>query len=237
MEQDLKETIIRSYSERAVEHKQSCGCCEKEESASGAAETANSAYEPDLGCGAPLEHAGLARGMTVLDLGSGSGREVFEAAREVGPDGRAIGLDMTPAMISLARKNASILGVQNTEFHLGEIEQIPLPDGSVDRVISNCVINLTRDKKKAFSEVYRVLAPGGRFAIADMTTSKGLPDEVRNDPDRWCACVGGALRTEEYLSAIRENGFRDVKIVSEVADHGCGREGLGLRSITVTGIK
>jgi len=237
MEQDMKESIIRSYSEIAVAPKQSCGCCETGADKPESAGTAESSFEPDLGCGAPLEHAALAEGLTVLDLGSGSGREVFAAARVVGHSGRAIGLDMTPAMIDLAQKNAAILGVRNAEFRLGEIENMPLPDGSVDRVISNCVINLTRDKKKAFAEIFRVLAPGGRFAIADMTSSAGLPEEVRNDPSRWCECVGGALQTDEYLSAIRESGFRDVTIVSDKADNGCGREGLGLRSLTVTGRK
>jgi arsenite methyltransferase len=237
MEQDIKETIINSYSEIAVRHRPSCGCCETGEGGAAEHPAKASSFEPDLGCGAPLDHAALAPGLTVLDLGSGSGREVFNAARAVGPSGRAIGLDMTPAMIDLARKNAAVLGITNVDFRLGDIERMPLPDGSVDRVISNCVINLTRDKRKAFSEVYRVLAPGGRFAISDITSSAPLPAAIRENPELWCGCVGGALPTGEYLDAIRESGFTEVTVVSTRPDTSCGREGLGLQSITVTGRK
>lgn len=237
MSHDIKESVIQSYTDIAVENKRSCGCCESGGGTQAAGTAKDSLYEPNLGCGAPIEHARLSPGLTVLDLGSGSGREVFAAARSVGPAGRAIGLDMTPAMIALAEENARILGITNTEFLLGEIESMPLGDGSIDRVISNCVINLTPDKKKAFAEIFRVLKPGGRFAVADITASGPLPDEIRNNPARWCECVGGALPTEDYLSAIRECGFREVTVVSEVEDNGCGREGLGLRSITVTGTK
>jgi len=226
MENEFRESIIQSYSEIAVRGKQSCACCGSEEPAPGSSGASDGAYEPDLGCGAPLDHADLSPGLTVLDLGSGSGREVFNAAAAVGPAGRAIGLDMTPAMIELAQKNAAILGVTNAEFRLGEIEHIPLGDGSVDRVISNCVINLTGDKRKAFSEIFRVLAPGGKMAISDITSSAPLPDDIRNDPASWCGCVGGALTTQEYLAAIRESGFSDVEVVSSRADHSCGREGL-----------
>jgi len=254
---EMRESIIRNYSEIAGKHAPSCGCCEtdglkeaatKQRAVSPAKNgTAprtrlhgphrDAPLELNLGCGAPLDHAGIGPGMTVLDLGSGSGREIFLAARLVGPAGKVLGLDMTPAMVDLARRNAAALDVGNAEFLLGEIERMPLPDGSVDRVISNCVINLTPDKRKAFSEIYRVLVPGGMFAIADITASTELPDEVRNDPSLWCRCVGGALRTEEYLDAIRASGFRDVTVVSVREDTTCGREDFGLRSITLTGRK
>jgi len=237
MEENIRDSIIKSYSEIAVQHQPSCGCCETDDWKKVETDSWESAFEPNLGCGAPIEHADLTPGLTVLDLGAGSGREVFAAARAVGPSGRAIGLDMTPAMIELAKNNSTILEVTNAEFQLGEIERMPFADESVDRVISNCVINLTLDKKKAFSEIYRVLVPGGKFAIADITSTDGLPDEIRNDPSRWCECVGGALPTEEYLGAIRESGFREVSVVSTKLDTGCGKEELGLRSITVTGIK
>jgi arsenite methyltransferase len=236
MENEIRERIIGSYSEIATGGRRPCGCCD----AAGPAGEAGTRVEPrqiDLGCGTPLEFADLAPGQTVLDLGSGSGREVFLAARAVGDAGRALGLDMTPAMIELARANAAAIGCRNAEFIPGDIGDMPIGTGTVDRVISNCVINLTADKGRVFAEIHRVLRDGGRFAIADIVSTGPLPDEVRSDPELWCACVAGALPVGEYLGAIRGAGFRDVTVVSKQSGSSPGKAGLGLLSITVTGKK
>lgn len=240
MSDDRKSAIIRSYSAIALGSRRSCGCdggSEDSASEPSAAVSGAGPREIDLGCGSPLEEAGLAPGQTVLDLGSGSGREVFAAARMVGPSGRAIGLDMTPAMIDLARANAAALGSPNASFVLGEIGAMPLEDGSVDRVVSNCVINLTPDKRRAFAEIHRVLKPGGRFAVSDIVASRPLPEVVRNDDELWCGCVAGALEERDYLDAIDAAGFTGVTVTSRRADSSsCGAD-FGLVSITVTGGK
>ena len=237
MEHDIRETIINSYSDIALGRRRSCGCSEDEgweEETTGAGPVER---ELNLGCGTPLDFADLAPGQTVLDLGSGSGREVFLAARIVGERGRALGLDMTPAMIDLARANAAAIGCRNATFIPGDIMNMPLGTGTVDRVISNCVINLTTDKEKSFAEIHRVLRDGGRFAIADIVSTDPLPKKMRRDPKLWCDCVAGALPVGEYLAAIGKAGFRDVSVVSRRSDTSCDRPGLGLLSITVTGTK
>ena len=160
-----------------------------------------------LGCGLPTAHAGLAAGETVLDLGSGAGNDVFIAARAVGPSGRVIGVDMTPEMIAKARANALKLGAKNVEFRLGEIESLPVESGTVDAVISNCVVNLVPDKKKAFSEIHRVLKSGGRFTVSDIVLDGELPEPVRKSAELWAGCVSGALQKEEYLGIARDAGF------------------------------
>jgi len=163
-----------------------------------------------LGCGNPVALASLRPGEVVLDIGSGAGLDVLLAARQVGPTGRAIGLDMTEAMIRRARQVARQAGFDNVEFRLGDAEDMPLPDESVDVIISNCVINLTLDKGRVFREAYRVLRPGGRLMISDIVTDKPLPESVRSDPDEWARCVGGAIPEEEYTCLIAEAGFERV---------------------------
>ncbi len=237
MTHDISESIIQSYSDIALGRRSSCGCDSDEHWKQDRAPEQGAARELNLGCGSPLDVAALEPGQSVLDLGSGSGREVFLAARAVGERGRVVGLDMTPAMIDLARANAAALGCANATFVLGNIGRMPVESASIDRVISNCVINLTPDKAQAFAEIHRVLKPGGRFAIADIVTTAPLPEEIRKDPELWCGCVGGALPVGEYLGAISKAGFRDVSIVSQRSDTSCGGSGLGLLSITVTGVK
>jgi len=168
-----------------------------------------------LGCGAPVALAALKRGETVLDLGSGAGVDVFLAAREVGPEGRAIGVDMTPAMIDRARANAAKSGQENVEFRLGEIEHLPVPDGSVDAIVSNCVVNLSPDKPRVFREAYRVLKPGGRMLLSDLVLDRPLPPEIRASTEAYVGCIAGASLRDEYLSMIRDAGFTGVEVVAE----------------------
>jgi arsenite methyltransferase len=165
-----------------------------------------------LGCGNPTALATLEPGETVLDLGSGGGIDVLLSARRVGPGGKAWGLDMTDEMLELARENQRKAGVENAEFLKGDIEEIPLPDGSVDVVISNCVINLAADKGRVLREAYRVLRPGGRFAVSDIVVRGSVPPEIRRSMELWVGCVAGALDEEEYRRLMDEAGFRDVEI-------------------------
>jgi SAM-dependent methyltransferase len=167
------------------------------------------------GCGNPTALAGLKEGEVVLDLGSGGGIDVFLAAKRVGSRGKAIGVDMTQDMIDLANKNASKMGFKNVEFRVGDIEDLPIGDESVDVIISNCVINLTPDKDRVFREAYRVLKQGGRITISDIVTDGELPEVVRNNIDAWTGCVAGALNEAEYLRKIRNAGFRDVSVISK----------------------
>jgi SAM-dependent methyltransferase len=165
-----------------------------------------------LGCGNPTALADLAEGETVLDLGSGGGIDVLLSARRVGPTGKAYGLDMTDEMLTLARENQRKAGVTNVEFLKGEIENIPLPDGSVDVIISNCVINLSADKRKVLAEAFRVLKPGGRFAVSDVVVRGEVPAEVRRSMELWVGCVAGALEEEEFKALLEKTGFTDVDI-------------------------
>ncbi|MDQ1279078.1 MAG: arsenite methyltransferase [Thermoproteota archaeon] len=168
-----------------------------------------------LGCGNPVALASLKEGETVLDLGSGAGIDVFLAAKKVGSTGKAIGVDMTQAMVDRAKANAVDYGYKNVEFRLGEIEKMPVDDDSVDAIISNCVINLSTNKDQVFKEAYRVLKNGGRLMVSDLVTEGELPDEVRQSLDAWACCIGGALEKQKYLESIRKAGFKDVKIASE----------------------
>jgi ubiquinone/menaquinone biosynthesis C-methylase UbiE len=170
-----------------------------------------------LGCGNPTALAALKPGETVLDLGSGAGIDCFIAARRVGPSGRVIGVDMTPEMLDKARKNARQAGAANVEFRLGEIENLPVGDGSIDVIISNCVINLSTDKPRVFREAFRVLKPGGRLMVSDLALLKPLPAAIRESVEAYVACIAGALVKDEYLGAIREAGFKDVEVLSEKA--------------------
>ena len=168
-----------------------------------------------LGCGNPVALASLAEGETVLDLGSGAGFDCFLAAKRVGETGRVIGVDMTSEMIEKARENAQKGGYQNVEFRLGEIENIPAADNSVDVVISNCVINLSPDKGKVFQEAFRVLKPGGRLMVSDIVLLKELPDFIRDSIAAYVGCISGAMRKEDYLGAIRKAGFQEVAVMDE----------------------
>lgn len=167
-----------------------------------------------LGCGNPSAIAELKAGEVVLDLGSGAGVDVFLAANKVGTTGKAIGVDMTKGMVDKAKGIARSHGYHNVEFRLGEMEKLPVGDESVDVIISNCVINLCPDKSKVFQEAYRVLKPKGRVIVSDIVSEGGLPDEIKDDPDAWVCCIGGALEQREYLEEIKKAGFEDVEIVS-----------------------
>jgi len=168
-----------------------------------------------LGCGNPVALASLKEGETVLDLGSGGGLDSFLAANKVGATGRVIGVDMTPEMIDRARRNASKEKYRNVEFRLGEIENLPVADSSVDAILSNCVINLSLDKGRVFKEAFRVLRPGGRLMVSDIVLLKDLPRAVKDSVAAYVGCIAGALRKETYLNHIRAAGFKDVEIVGE----------------------
>jgi len=178
-----------------------------------AAEGANeAALAASLGCGVPTAVADLQEGETVLDLGSGAGADVLISARRVGPTGKAIGLDMTDEMLELARANAREAGFANVEFRKGYIEDMPLPDASVDVVISNCVINLSADKPSVIREAARVLRPGGRFAVSDVIADEDLDEVTRADMAAWTGCIAGALTEHEFRATLQDAGFSDIEI-------------------------
>lgn len=187
--------------------------------------------DASLGCGNPLAVADLRPGETVLDLGSGGGGDVLLSARRVGPTGRVHGLDMTDEMLQLARRNAAEAGVTNVEFHEGHIEQIPLPDASIDVVISNCVINLSADKPAVFAQMFRVLRPGGRVGVADVVADDTLTPAQRQERGSWAGCIAGALSRAEYVAGLTAAGFRDVSVTytHEVTD--------GMHSAIVRAVK
>jgi len=168
-----------------------------------------------LGCGNPLAFADVKEGEVVLDIGSGAGIDVLLASKKVGESGRVIGLDMTPEMIERGKKNVEEAGVGNIEFRQGEAESMPVDDETVDLIISNCVINLSPDKKKVFEEAYRTLRPGGRILISDIVTHN-LPQKIRDNMNAWVGCVAGALEEEDYLKTIRDAGFKDVEMVGKI---------------------
>jgi SAM-dependent methyltransferase len=170
-----------------------------------------------LGCGNPTALASLKKGEVVLDLGSGPGFDCFLAADKVGKEGKVIGVDMTPEMLEKARANAAKGNYTNVEFRLGEIENLPVADNSVDVVISNCVINLSPDKESVFKETFRVLKPGGRIMVSDVVLSKELPDFVKNSDEAYVGCFSGATLKDEYLKTIENAGFKEVEIVDEIS--------------------
>jgi len=170
------------------------------------------ALNASLGCGNPTALASLAPGEIVLDLGSGGGIDVLLSAKRVGPTGHAYGLDMTDEMLALAEQNRREAGAENVTFLRGRIEEIPLPDNAVDVIISNCVINLAADKEPVLREAFRVLKPGGRFAVSDVVTQGSLPDDLRQDMEAWVGCVAGALEESEYRSLLAHAGFVDIEV-------------------------
>ncbi len=218
---DTHELVQKAYADIALKQSSCCGpnvsCCDSQAYVIPDHPVPES--ELGLSCGNPLAFGHINRGDVVLDLGSGAGKDVFLAAQKVGSTGRAIGTDMTPEMLNLARQNAvkffNTTGLANVEFREGKIEDLPVQDNSVDVVISNCVINLSPDKPRVFREVYRVLKPGGRMIVSDIVLNRTLPPTFENDANLYAACVAGALLREDYLEAIRDAGFARVEVLSD----------------------
>ena len=222
--EDVKSIVKSKYEEIAKQPESSCcgslcGCSSKEVEIMADNYTGLEGYVPEadlgLGCGIPTELAGIREGHIVLDLGSGAGNDVFVARRLVGASGYVIGIDMTEAMVARANENKRKLGYTNVEFRLGDIEKLPVETESVDVVISNCVLNLVPDKSKAFSEIFRVLNPGGHFSISDIVITMPLPAPLMTAAEMIAGCVAGALIEEQYLAAIRAAGFKNVTIKKE----------------------
>jgi ubiquinone/menaquinone biosynthesis C-methylase UbiE len=223
---DVKETVRTKYAEAALRaeagnysnsnNARHCGCSKDvkvefyDQTDTGA--LPEKAVLASLGCGNPTALAELKPGETVLDLGSGGGIDVLLSARRVGPGGKAYGLDMTDEMLALANENKAKSGLTNVEFLKGEIEAVPLPDNSVDVIISNCVINLSADKDKVLREAFRVLKPGGRFAVSDTVAIGGIPDELRQDMALWAGCLSGSLGDKEYEDKLKAAGFTNIGI-------------------------
>jgi SAM-dependent methyltransferase len=227
--ESIKEAVKERYGQAALRVKSSgsscCGaksadpiCCDPITSnlydALQASQIPEEALLASLGCGNPTALAELRPGEVVLDLGSGGGIDVLLSARRVGPTGKAYGLDMTDEMLALANENKRKAGADNVEFLKGEIENIPLPDNSVDVIISNCVINLSADKDRVLREAFRVLKPGGRFAVSDVVTRGEMDPEIRKSVMAWVGCIAGALEENEYLAKLRATGFTNVEIES-----------------------
>ena len=227
MTSNIKETVQEKYGQAAlrVTAQQSSSCCGAAPAGTSCDPITSKLYALDqtselpaaavlasLGCGNPTALAELKAGETVLDLGSGGGIDVFLSARRVGPTGKAYGLDMTDEMLALARENQRTAGVTNVEFLKGEIENIPLPDASVDVIISNCVINLSADKDRVIKEAFRVLKPGGRFAVSDVVTRGEVPEQIRTNMLLWAGCIAGALDETDYQHKLHNVGFREIGI-------------------------
>ena len=220
--ENLTDTVRERYAEAARRvmkgSSATCGCACCDPITSNLYADADAAAVPDnalrasLGCGNPSALAQLNPGEVVLDLGSGGGIDVILSARRVGPTGKAYGLDMTDEMLALGEDNARQAGVTNVEFLKGRIEQVPLPDGSVDVIISNCVINLSADKDRVLAEAFRVLKPNGRLAVSDVVVRGDLPSDVRRSMELWVGCVAGALTEEDYRRALDRAGFTDIEL-------------------------
>jgi len=262
--EDLKLIVKEKYGEIAKQPGQlsSCcgtsGCCGDNAISMIGDEYSNveghfSDADLGLGCGIPTNFAGIEKGDHVLDLGSGAGNDCFVARAIVGEKGKVTGLDFTEAMIDKANENRGKLGFNNVEFVRGDIEEMPLPDNSFDVVVSNCVLNLVPDKDKAFSQIMRVLIPGGHFCVSDVVIKGNLPDKLRKNAEMYAGCVSGAIEMEEYLKIIEKKGFKDVTIhkqkeieipESVLADiltdketSDFRKENAGIFSITVSGYK
>jgi len=229
-ENEIKQAVKEQYSQIAEQNEQSC--CSTDSCSCGcgsdpAAEAILAGYTQEelaqipqesvlgLGCGNPAAFAGLKQGETVLDLGSGAGIDVFLASIKVGPTGKAIGVDMTPAMVKKANALAQEKGYQNVEFRLGDIENLPVADNTVDTIMSNCVINLAPDKEQVFKEAFRVLKPTGKMVISDIVSEKPLPAVMLENADAWSACISGALPKKEYLDKIAKAGFATGEVIAE----------------------
>ncbi len=226
--QDVKDVVKEKYGQAALRARTGdasscCGagassCCGPDPITSGLYESAETAALPkeavnaSLGCGNPTALADLKPGEVVLDLGSGGGIDVLLSARRVGPTGKAYGLDMTDEMLALARENQAKSGLTNVEFLKGEIENIPLPDNSVDVIVSNCVINLSADKQRVLKEAFRVLKPGGRFAVSDVVVRGEVPEAIRKNIELWVGCVAGAMEEQEYIDKLRRAGFANIGV-------------------------
>lgn len=228
--EQLKQTVRDHYGEIAASTGRQESCCGPASCCSPVAEitfndpyTGLEGYVPDadlaLGCGIPTESAGIKTGDTVLDLGSGAGNDAFVARSLTGETGWVLGVDFTPAMIERAVVNAGKLGFSNVEFRLGDIENLPVEDGSADVVISNCVLNLVPDKVRAFSEIYRVLKPGGHLSVSDVVMEGNLPDSLKKAAELYAGCVSGALEKTDYLGVIRAAGLTSVQIRKEKPLH------------------
>jgi ubiquinone/menaquinone biosynthesis C-methylase UbiE len=223
---DIKDVVKEKYGQAALRVRSGGSSCCGATSSTGCCDPITSnLYDPtqaqqipeeallaSLGCGNPTALAQLNAGETVLDLGSGGGIDVLLSARRVGPTGKAYGLDMTDEMLALANQNKHKAGVENVEFLKGEIEHIPLPDNSVDVIISNCVINLSANKDQVLREAFRVLKPGGRFAVSDVVTRGAIPDEIRQSILLWVGCVAGALEENEYRTKLASAGFEKIEM-------------------------
>jgi SAM-dependent methyltransferase len=255
-DQGLKEAIRNHYADRAVRAGEQRSCCSssccgqvqpQDELARGlysvdeTSELPAEAVLASLGCGNPTALADLHPGEVVLDLGSGGGIDVLLSAKRVGRTGKAYGLDMTDEMLELARQNQRTAGVENVEFLKGEMEDIPLPDESVDVIISNCVINLSLDKDKVLAEAFRVLKPGGRFAVSDIVFRGDIglvPESIRKDVEQWSGCIAGALEEQDYLERLRRAGFveaaiQDTHVYDEELSGCCGAESVLPEGISV----
>ena len=264
-DREIKESVKKKYG-KIAQSSLNQGCCKSTSCCdSGDVDfsimkdeyTGINGYIPDadlqLGCGLPTQHAGIKKGDTVLDLGSGAGNDVFVARAAVGDDGKIIGVDMTEQMLTKANSNKQKLGYSNVEFRLGEIENLPVESETVDVVISNCVLNLVPDKRKAFSEIYRTLKSGAHFCISDIVLNGELPASILKSAEMYAGCVAGALQKEEYLNIISESGFENVEVklskeitlpeetlkifLSPEEIGALRRSNAGIQSITVVGYK
>jgi arsenite methyltransferase len=260
---EIKQMVRERYGKIAQQDKSSnessccgSGCCSVETSnIMNDSYTQLEGYVEDadlgLGCGLPTQFANIKAGDVVVDLGSGAGNDAFIARHETGDSGKVIGIDFTPSMIELAEKNRKVRGFNNVEFKLGDIENIPLSKNSVDVVVSNCVLNLVPNKRKVFSEIFRILKPGGHFSISDIVLVGDLPEKIRSAAEMYAGCVSGAIQKEEYLQLIEDSGFMNITIqkekkivipddilkdyldAQEIADF--REKGAGIYSITVYG--
>lgn len=270
---DIKQMVKEKYSKIATQNSEinKSSCCGSDPSQNSSccrgSEVVYSIFSDDysqkegyvadadlgLGCGIPTDYAGIEKGDTVVDFGSGAGNDVFVARSIVGEKGRVIGIDMTPDMIDKANKNKEKLGYKNVEFHMSEIEETPLIKDTVDVVISNCVLNLSPQKEKAFNEIKRILKPGGHFCVSDIVLKGKLPETLRKSAEMYAGCVSGALQEEEYIGIIKNTGFEKVEVkksksinlpdeilkeyLTEKELKKFKNDEIGIFSITVTGYK